>query len=310
MEKDEYARYQYVLENIKDIVWEMDGKMIFTFVSPTVKETTGYEPKDLIGKSILEFLTPESREQILTHWQHSINKRINRDNTEFQLYDVEFICRDGRIIWTEVSVKPVYNGTSFSGYIGSTRDISVKKKYENELRKSLEELKSMNSKLDELATIDMLTGAFNRRKFESFAQLAMEKAAREGTSFAILMFDIDHFKQINDILGHKAGDQILREITDLVRQALRASDLLFRWGGDEFVILLPEMIWQKALKTAERVRKTVELHPFGLHGQQVNISIGVGEYRLGEELDQLVSRVDDALLNAKTNGKNKVVVSM
>jgi diguanylate cyclase (GGDEF)-like protein len=119
------------------------------------------------------------------------------------------------------------------------------------------------------------------------------------------MFDIDGFKQINDLYGHKMGDVILQEMASAVKRVLRESDKLFRWGGDEFAILLQETSLKNAFKAAEKVRKTVEVFDFEIEGSSITISIGVGEFMKDDNIDQFLSIVDNALLKAKAKGKNR-----
>lgn len=306
---EEYARYKYVIENIKDIIWQMDTNMIFTYVSPTAKESIGYEPDELIGKSILDIVTTESKMELLYYWKKRLESRINGKYDKVILYDVQIESKEGKIIWHEVSVKPVFEDQSFLGYIGTSRDISEKKALDNKITKYIKELKEKNSKLDELATLDMLTGAYNRRKFEYYVKECIEKNEKYGSPFSITIFDIDHFKRINDSYGHKKGDQILQEISAIVKRALRDTDRLFRWGGDEFIILLPDITLKNAYKVAKKVRSTIEKYDFGIQSKEVTVSLGLGEYKIGENLDQFVSRADTVLLEAKANGRNKIVLS-
>lgn len=303
---NELNRYKYIIENIKDIVWEMDIDFIYTFVSPTAFETTGYRSEELIGTSMLEYLTPESRENIMIHWKINQLKRINGELKTITLYDLEFISKSGDIIWFEVSSKPIIRNGEIVGYIGSSRDISEKKEYENELKIYIDELKRTNVKLNELATLDTLTGAYNRRNFENFFSEAVLKKEKFDTPFSIIMFDIDHFKHINDLYGHNKGDHILFELADLVRHTIRESDLLFRWGGDEFIILLSGVKSTNAYKVAEKVRAAIESYDFGLPGKDVTVSMGVGEYQKGDNVYQFIACTDSALLKAKSNGRNKV----
>lgn len=305
----EYERYKYVIENIKDIIWEMDINFAFTFVSPTAVETTGYETDELVGKCMLDFLTPDSRENVLVHWKINELKRIKGGLKTITLYDLEFMCKDGSLIWFEVSAKPVFKGSEVVGYIGSSRDVTEKKVYENELRMYIEELKRTNVKLHELATLDMLTGAYNRRNFEHYFSESVAKNEKFNSPFSIIIFDIDHFKLVNDQYGHNKGDHILQEIAELVRHTIRDTDLLFRWGGDEFIILLPEITLKNAYKVAEKVRRSIEACDFGLPENDVTVSMGVGQYKKGDSVYQFVSVTDSALLKAKANGRNKVEFS-
>jgi PAS domain S-box/diguanylate cyclase (GGDEF) domain len=305
----EYNRYKYVIENIKDVVWEMDTDFIFTFVSPTSEEMTGFKPEEIIGKCMLDFLTPESKSNVMIQWKLHEQKRLSGLLKKITLYELEFLCKDGSIIWVEVSAKPVYKGKKVVGYIGSTRDVSEKKEYENELRTYIDELKKTNIKLNELATMDTLTGTFNRRNFDYHFSEYVQKNKIYNSPFSIIIFDIDHFKQINDIYGHNKGDYILQEIAEVVRDSIRDTDLLFRWGGDEFIILLPEITLKSAYKVAEKVRNAIEEYNFGLKNSDVTVSMGVGEYKKGDNVYQFVSATDSALLRAKSNGRNKVEFS-
>ncbi|MHC1723805.1 MAG: diguanylate cyclase [Aminipila sp.] len=304
---EEYTRYKYVIENIKDIIWEMDANFIFTFVSCASKETSGYEAEELIGKCMLDFLTTESKNHVMQKWKQRTDNHENF--LKVILYDVEFICKDKTIIWVEVSVKPIVKEDRIAGYIGVTRDISEKKTYENELKKYIEELKRANKKLDELATFDMLTGAYNRRKFQDFVQMSIEKKDRYESPFSIIMFDIDFFKRINDSYGHDTGDRILQEITTVVKKELRSTDKIFRWGGEEFIVLLPEVSLKNTYNVAEKVRKSVEQTNFDIGNDFITISLGIGEYITMDSIEQFVSRVDNALLKAKSSGRNRVEFS-
>lgn len=305
----EYARYKYVIENIKDVIWELDPNIIFTFISPTAYSMAGYTAEEMIGRSILDFLTAESKAQISEQWQQTVPKRITGNFQNTILYDVQFICKNGNIIWCEVCVKPSFMGEDFIGYIGTTRDVSEKKIYENNLKRYFIELGAKNMQLENLANFDMLTGAYNRRKFEYFVDLEIEKKVNCNIPFSIIMFDIDNFKGINDNNGHKKGDKILQDITAIIKQTLRGTDQLFRWGGDEFIILLPELTLKNAQRVAGRMKESINKFDFGINNIEVTVSLGIGEYTLSENPEQFVTRVDNALLKAKHNGKNKVELS-
>jgi diguanylate cyclase (GGDEF)-like protein/PAS domain S-box-containing protein len=305
----EYYRYKYIVENIKDIIWEMDSNLIFTFISPTSKDMVGYEADEMVGRCMLDFLSNESKNRISEQWKQKILSRVSGDSKEAVLLDVQFICKDGRKMWVEVSAKPVFIDEEFRGYIGTTRDISEKKLFENKLGKYIKELRTANVRLEELATFDMLTGAYNRRKFEQYIKSSVDIKEKYKCDFSIIMFDIDYFKQINDICGHNNGDKILQDISTIVKNTLRDTDKLFRWGGDEFIILLPGTTLKDAYKVAEKVRSSIESNNFGMQCNKVTVSFGVGEYKNGDTIDQYVSNVDKALFMAKSNGRNRVECS-
>jgi diguanylate cyclase (GGDEF)-like protein/PAS domain S-box-containing protein len=304
--EEEYSRYKYAIENIHDIVWELDTNLNFTFVSPNSKELTGYEPDEILGRSMLAFLNKESRDHITDSMKKYHDMRLDGSLKKPFLYEVQFINKSERPLWFEVSAKPVFRDEEFVGYIGTSRDVSEKKTHEIEVKRYISELEKTNRKLDKLATFDILTGVYNRRRFEMDIVEAAEKKEKYDSPFSIIMFDIDHFKQVNDQFGHKMGDVILQEIAAVVKRVLRESDRLFRWGGDEFVILLHETTLKNAYKAAEKVRETIETYDFEIENNKITISVGVGEYMRESGIDQFLSGVDNALLKAKAGGKNRV----
>ena len=162
-----------------------------------------------------------------------------------------------------------------------------------------------DEKLEKMATVDALTGAYNRRKFDNdINSLIANKEAI--SSFSLIFFDIDCFKTVNDHLGHKMGDRVLQCISRLVIENIRATDGLFRWGGDEFIMILPEVNLEGAKLVAEKIRNIIQSHNFGID-QKISVSLGVGEYKPKESFDQLMQRVDTALLKAKIDGRNRAV---
>jgi diguanylate cyclase (GGDEF)-like protein/PAS domain S-box-containing protein len=302
----DYDRYKYMIENIKDVVWEMDMDFNFTFVSPNSKEMVGYEPEDLVGCKMPDFLTEKSRNYVLDQAVQHLSKRLRGDHEEIVLHNVEFICTDGLVKWVEISAKPVFKEGRFAGYIGTTRDISERKGYESQLKRYIEELQTINDKLEKMATTDELTGAYNRRKFDDDLNSIIMKKKIYGTSFSLIFFDIDRFKIINDSFGHKVGDYVLQSVSRLVREHIRATDGLFRWGGEEFIIILPEVNLESAKNVADKIRVLIQDHDFGIE-KTITISLGVGEYKPGEDIDQVIVRLDNALLRAKSKGRNRAV---
>ncbi len=178
-------------------------------------------------------------------------------------------------------------------------------------------LKQAYERMRRLAMYDELTGLWNRRAFYAFALDELERCARFGRGLCLILLDLDHFKQVNDRFGHLMGDRALQMVAEVIRSNLRAYDRAGRWGGEEFVILLPETTLPVALKVAERLRSAVEAAKLDVSlfldeeaGTilQVQISLGVACAAGGEalSLDALVGRADDALYRAKAMGRNRV----
>jgi diguanylate cyclase (GGDEF)-like protein len=162
-----------------------------------------------------------------------------------------------------------------------------------------------------MATIDPLTGAYNRRAFHDIAERELGRARRGGQPFSIIVVDIDHFRPVNEQHGIQAGDVVLRRVADLIRTALRKEDMLVRYGGEEFLVMLPEVPGPGAVVVAGRIRKAVEADTIPFEGKSLRLTVSVGvSARLDEgpeSIENLLKRADDALALAKQRGRNRVV---
>lgn len=158
-----------------------------------------------------------------------------------------------------------------------------------------------------LAQKDSLTGLFNKRRFDELLPAEATRSAQGGTPLSLILFDIDHFKAVNDTYGHPAGDAVLRAVADVAKGCLREGDTLSRVGGEEFALLLPEPL-AGAVGRAETVRRAIEHHsmPFGATTLQVTVSLGVAEFVQGEALSAFYQRSDERLYESKKSGRNRV----
>jgi diguanylate cyclase (GGDEF)-like protein len=176
----------------------------------------------------------------------------------------------------------------------------------------IEELKYFDLMLDEIeqkAIIDSLTGAYNKKEIlEQLKRFLMIYLRYNQNSFSVVMFDIDFFKRVNDTYGHLAGDYVLKELGVIIRKLIRNSDIFGRFGGEEFLLILPETKIVGALRLAERLRKAVENHDFIFNGQKIpiTISLGVTSVSKTDSVESLLERCDIALYEAKKNGRNRV----
>lgn len=155
------------------------------------------------------------------------------------------------------------------------------------------------------AEFDFLTGVNNRRSLSYLMEFEITQAQRYQKKLSFLLFDVDNFKNVNDTYGHKSGDILLQSLALLARDAIRRSDILARWGGEEFAILMPETELKNAEILAEKIRLIIQDHQFLTVGH-ITVSIGVAELRVGESIDELVNRADKALYAAKADNKNNV----
>jgi len=165
------------------------------------------------------------------------------------------------------------------------------------------------SELQKLANYDGLTSLLNRRAIEDILQREMSRFNRYNTFLTVMLFDLDHFKKVNDTYGHNVGDEVLKKTAELINNVIRKNDYAGRWGGEEFLIIAPDTPLESGVQLAERIRNEMATYEFVEVGS-VTLSIGVSRCERGEKLDQLIKRTDDALYLAKKKGRNSVEVAV
>ena len=183
------------------------------------------------------------------------------------------------------------------------RDITTQRQIEQELRES-------EKKYKELSITDGLTKLYNSRHFYDSLQLEIERANRYQRSLALLMIDIDDFKKFNDTYGHLVGDKVLAQTGEVIRNALREADTGYRYGGEEFAVILPETVGPGAIEVAERIRKELAAMPISRIAEtsrNITASMGVSELQAKDKLAEFIKRADENLYAAKTEGKNRVI---
>ncbi len=166
-------------------------------------------------------------------------------------------------------------------------------------------IESQREKLKDLVSYDELTGVSNRRRFNEIMEYEVVKSLRYSESLSLIMFDLDHFKYVNDRYGHQVGDRVLKNIAGVVSSSLRATDTLARWGGEEFFIVLPKTSCMNALKIAENLRRIVESIDHGIP-QKVTCSFGVSCICENDTPKAIIKRADEAMYRAKRRGRNRV----
>lgn len=171
------------------------------------------------------------------------------------------------------------------------------------------ERKQLNDKLNLLSKTDLLTGAYNRRAFYEYFEKELNAAKRYSEQFSLLLIDIDSFKKHNDALGHNIGDEILKEVVEVFNSQIRQVDFLFRWGGDEFIVLLPRIDIEGARVIAERIRSTIEKWNFSAT-PSITISLGLSSFRIGDNAKTLVNKADVALYRSKNAGRNRLTINI
>ena len=174
------------------------------------------------------------------------------------------------------------------------------------LQKANEELHSTVEKVTQLSITDPLTGTYNRQKFNEALATEIGRAVRYQHPLALVMFDIDHFKQVNDKHGHHVGDSVLQECSKMVSNSIRSQDVLARWGGEEFMVILPHQDLESAAAIAEKLRAKIEFHAFPNVGR-VTVSFGVTSFQNDDNFETFTQRVDGLLYQAKEAGRNRIM---
>lgn len=202
---------------------------------------------------------------------------------------------------------PIQNGAGITYACIAIQDMTDVAIYEQQL----EEMKEINTALEQMVNHDVLTSAFNRRHVEGQLLVEFGTAKRYNRPFSVLMMDIDFFKKINDTYGHPAGDEVLRKVSKIIQFELRTSDIMGRYGGEEFIALLPETDHTGTLIVAERIREKIESAVIAFEDKTIRctISLGISYFRSGlNDYHQLIQEADIALYNSKKGGRNRTTV--
>lgn len=260
-----------------------DLKGNITYASNAFCRISKYEKSELVGKNHRIIRHPDMPAETykelwntLTHnqtWQGEIKNK----------------AKDGTVYWVNAVISPDFDDNgSKRGYTAIRQDITDKKRAE------------------ELAITDRLTGLYNRLKLDEVLEYEISRSKRYGTALSLIILDIDHFKSVNDIYGHQIGDIVLKEVANTLLSCERESDTIGRWGGEEFLIVLPNTNLAGAMITAEKIRTAIENHLFSVVGKKT-ASFGVSEFLVEENENSFIERADQALYRAKSGGRNQVV---
>jgi diguanylate cyclase (GGDEF)-like protein/PAS domain S-box-containing protein len=284
-------RHRLLAHNAWDVVWTMGLDGSITYVSPAVERVRGFTPEEAMRQPLEEIHPPESAAKVADYFAQLFVAIEN--GTEVPVYraEHEYYRKDGSVMTGELQVIPHVDADGkVVEILGVTRDISDRKLYEAELTR--------------LAVTDPVTGLWNRRHTGELLAADLAQAQRHGQSLTLLMVDIDHFKAINDTHGHQTGDRVLIEVARRLQDNIRSTDVVGRWGGEEFMILLRYCTLQDGVATADKLRSLIADSPIGPVG--VRISVGAATLQAGEDLDAWVARADSAMYRAKRAGRNTV----
>jgi diguanylate cyclase (GGDEF)-like protein/PAS domain S-box-containing protein len=285
-ESEERFRLLYQSAPVSYQSMDSNGKILE--INQAWLDELGYSRDEVVGHSFEDFLSDDSRtifKAIL--WRYLMMGTI--EDIEF-----EMIRKDG----TPISV-------NYHGKIGYDGDGTFKQTHC--VFYNVTDRKKMEQELHRLAVTDSLTGLFNRRHFFELAESEFKRTRRHRQPLSILMIDLDHFKRINDTYGHTIGDRVLQQVTRECKHALREIDVIGRYGGEEFVVLLPQTDQYEAMQAAERLRQRIEDARLTVNDSYVyiTISLGVAQYEeMDVNIEALLDRADQALYAAKQGGGN------
>ena len=189
------------------------------------------------------------------------------------------------------------------------RDFDVPEENKNEV---IKQINYIYTRTKYLSITDELTGLSNRRCIDTTFEKEFLRASRYSNKLTLVMFDIDHFKSVNDTYGHQCGDFILKQVANAALQTFRKTDTVFRYGGEEFAVILTETDINQSIIPLERFRKTVQTLGLNYQGQEVNITVSIGACQLTSEMatkEEFLQKTDEALYEAKNSGRNKTILS-
>jgi len=264
----------------------MDGRFLET--NPAWSRTLGWSKTDLRDKSWLELVVPADLDS-----STDVAERLSRGESVVG-FENRCVCKDGNIKWLAWSAHP---DPEKKRIFSTVRDTTARKRMEEELM--------------QLATTDPLTGTSNRRHFIDRATNELARVRRYGLPMAVLMIDVDYFKEVNDTYGHDVGDEVLKRLVDCCHQELRETDIFGRYGGEEFAAVLVNTDKANALQTCQRLLRTISQLKVRTVPATVNITVSLGitmHQADDNSIDALLKRADDALYQAKNQGRNQIVL--
>jgi diguanylate cyclase (GGDEF)-like protein/PAS domain S-box-containing protein len=290
-------QYRALVENASDIIFRTDNTGHFTFVNPAALRIAGYEEEEVMGMHYPELIRPDMRNEAIKFFGRQFIKGLNNTYSEYPI-----ISKDGHEVWLGQNTQLIVEDGNITGFQSVARDITDRKRIREALQES-------ENRYRELSIVDDLTQLYNSRYFYHQLKTEMDRADRYKQPLTLLLLDLDDFKQFNDAYGHVEGDQVLMRLGQVVKRCLRQTDSSYRYGGEEFTILLPMTTSKDAAVTAERIRMEFNEENFSpVPGQDVylTMSIGLAQYNPKEDMKAFVHRVDQLMYQGKKNGKNRV----
>lgn len=290
--------YEALLEHLKDGVCVVDSSRKVTFWNQGAERITGIGRAEAVGA--------EYGEGTLAHCLKSGEPMFPKQapvdlvlaDATAREYELYLKRKDGSVAPVFTRISPITNGRSeVIGVLEVFSDNSSKVQ-------ALERIEE----LEEMALVCPITGVGNRRYSEMSLSNAFDELRRFRWNFGLLFVDVDHFKRVNDVHGHTVGDQVLRMVAHAMKDSLRSFDFVGRWGGEEFIVILPNITDDLLLRVAERCRANVEASVFQSGGEAIVVTISIGAVlaSMGEDMDGCLERADRLMYRSKQGGRNRV----
>ncbi len=299
-----------LLDSIPDLVLVSDTDGNINFTSKSIHSILGYNTaKDIIPNNVVKFIAEEQVDMAQLNMKRIIKEEIGPVEYRYKRKDGSLIDMDvNSTVLTDESKVPF-------GLVFVARDITERKKAEDILTKSKEEIEKINKKLISSYTLlkeksihDGLTGLYNHQYIIELLEIEIKKVNKTRDDLCLMMLDIDHFKNVNDTYGHQVGDMVLNKVATIITDSIRETDYAGRYGGEEFMVILPSLNLKKAILVAERIRLKIQKFTYAIEGLKVTISIGLTNYRK-EDAVSFISTADKLLYLAKENGRNRLEIN-
>lgn len=325
------------IEQIGSGMYQMDCKGNIKFANAKFYEIIGYTKEEAKGLSISDITYEKDLKKDVEH-----KKKLQNKEVTYYSIEKRYVKKNGDLTWVHVTATRMEGEAFEEDYlIGLVQDINSHKKAEalqKNQEKALEklvkertqalvhmnkaliaahttkdagilELKETKKALEEMSIKDPLTQLYNRRYMLEQLGKEMERYERYKTPFVLIMADIDYFKEVNDTFGHEGGDYVLKDVSHILTESLRKIDVLCRWGGEEFLILLPETLLEGGIFVAERMRSAILSNDFIYNDEKYDITMtfGVSSNVNSDSIETIIKKADDALFVGKKQGRNLVV---
>lgn len=302
--QDREQFYRSMVDKTNDAVFTVDLDRKIIAINQRAADLLGYQAKELIGRPYEDLVPREERDQVSANFEELKKMWMT------PLFERTLIRKDGSHCRVEFNASTVRDGKGVLLYYqGVARDLTERKRLEEELHYALKQMET-------LAMQDSLTGLLNRRAITQYARAEWNRAQREGNPMAVVLIDLDNLKRLNDLKGHEAGDMAILELVKIIGSSKRSYDWAGRWGGDEFLLILPNTGLKDARNVAERLRVRLKKNKLQLEaGEEIEMQVSLGVASQVPIKDapgspnDLIALADQAMLQAKRNGRDQVSIA-